>query len=207
MAFIILIKGIIVGFCAAVPVGPIGILCIRRSLADGQKIGMATGLGAATADAIYGCVAYFGLTAVSNFLIGQKLWLGLPGGLFVCGLGIGTFFKKPTEQKTTAGAHIGSLFSAYLSSLFLTLTNPTTIFSFMAIFASVGLGVSPTLFNTVGLTAGMFIGSALWWLFLSISVSLFRSQINPGRMLLINRLAGIIILVFGLYLLWTALFR
>src|ERR1700730_11776249 len=101
MAFHFFIKGLILGFAIAAPVGPIGVLCIRRSLADGQRSGLATGLGAATADAIYGCIAAFGLTAVSGFLVKQRFWLGLLGGLFLCYLGARTFFIKPDETAGT----------------------------------------------------------------------------------------------------------
>src|SRR6185369_1378159 len=97
MAVQFLVKGIVIGFSIAAPVGPIGVLCIRRSLAEGRQVGLATGLGAATADALYGCVAGFGLTAVSDFLIGQRLWISLTGGLFMCFLGIRTFTSKPVE--------------------------------------------------------------------------------------------------------------
>ena len=94
MALQLFLKGLILGFAIAAPVGPIGVLCIRRSLADGQLSGFATGLGAATADALYGCVAAFGLTAVSGFLVKQQFWLGLIGGIFLCYLGMRTFFAK-----------------------------------------------------------------------------------------------------------------
>src|SRR5947207_15333568 len=98
MALQFMFKGIIIGFSIAAPVGPIGVLCIRRSLAEGRQMGLVTGLGAATADAVYGCVAGFGLTAVSSFLVGQKVWLGFVGGLFLCYLGIRTFVSKPAEK-------------------------------------------------------------------------------------------------------------
>src|SRR5580700_1720619 len=93
-----LFKGIIIGFSIAAPVGPIGVLCIRRSLAEGRQIGLATGLGAATADAVYGAIAGFGLTVISSFLVGHRLWLGFLGGLFLCYLGIRTLMSKPAEQ-------------------------------------------------------------------------------------------------------------
>jgi hypothetical protein len=97
------VKGLILGFAIAAPVGPIGVLCIRRSLADGQRAGLATGLGAATADAVYGCAAGFGLAAVSRFLVEQRFWLGLLGGLFLCYLGVRTFLTKPAENPSTGG--------------------------------------------------------------------------------------------------------
>lgn len=192
-----LLKGIAIGFAIAAPVGPIGVLCIRRSLAEGQKIGFATGLGAATADALYGCVAAFGLTAISNFLVQQKWWLGLFGGLFLCYLGIRTLMSKPAEQAANAGGK--GLASAFASTLVLTLTNPMTILSFVAVFAGFGLGASADYWSACALVAGVFLGSAAWWLALSCGVSLLRSRVTSNWMLWVNRLSGAIILLFGLY--------
>src|SRR5204863_8539332 len=98
MALSFMLKGLAIGFSIAAPVGPIGVLCIRRSLAEGRAMGLATGLGAATADAAFGCVAGFGLTAISSFLVGQRWWLSLVGGLFLCFLGIRTFMSKPADE-------------------------------------------------------------------------------------------------------------
>jgi threonine/homoserine/homoserine lactone efflux protein len=201
MALNFLFKGVIIGFSIAAPVGPIGVLCIRRSLADGRQIGLATGLGAATADAAYGGVAGFGLTFISAFLVGHRFWLGFLGGLFLCYLGIRTFVSKPAEQ--AAEVRGGGLFSAYLSTLFLTLTNPMTILSFVAVFAGFGLGASPDYLSACALVAGVFVGSALWWLLLSTGVALFRSRLSAGWMRAINRLSGAVILAFGLYSLST----
>ena len=180
-------------------------LCIRRSLADGRKIGLATGLGAATADAIYGCIAAFGLTAISSFLVGHRFWLGFLGGLFLCYLGIRTFISAPADQ--TSEVRRGGLFSAYATTFLLTLANPMTILSFVAVFSSFGLGASPDYLSASTLVAGVFVGSALWWLFLSTSVALFQSAVNSGWMRVVNRLSGSVILAFGLYSLSTSLFR
>src|SRR5712691_6036082 len=122
MALSIFFQGMAIGFSIAAPVGPIGVLCIRRSLANGTRMGFATGMGAATADAAYGCVAGFGLTAISSFLVGQRLWLGFLGGLFLCYLGIRTFY----QQTRQAGSRVSQrrVFSAYPSTFLLTLTNP-----------------------------------------------------------------------------------
>src|SRR6266700_7912000 len=108
------LRGVAIGFSIAAPVGPIGVLCIRRTLTRGRLCGFASGLGAATADAVYGCVAGFGLTAVSNLMVSQQTWLRLIGGLFLCYLGVKTFFAKLTENKASASAT--SLISAYLST-------------------------------------------------------------------------------------------
>jgi len=200
-----LIKGIIIGFSIAAPVGPIGVLCIRRSLADGRKMGLMTGLGAATADALYGCVAGFGLTAISSFLVDQKMWLGFLGGLFLCYLGIRTFITKPAEKPAEVGG--SGLLSAYFSTFFLTVTNPMTILSFVAVFAGFGLGASSDYLSATTLVTGVFIGSGLWWLLLSSGVSMFRSRVNSNWMSAVNRVSGGIMLAFGLYSLSTFLFK
>jgi len=205
MSLNFLFKGVIIGFSIAAPVGPIGVLCIRRSLAEGGQIGLATGLGAATADAAYGAVAGFGITVISGFLVGHRLWLGFFGGLFLCYLGFRTFMTKPAEQ--AAEVRGGGLLSAYLSTFFLTVTNPMTILSFVAVFAGFGLGASPDYLSAGELVAGVFIGSAGWWLLLSSGVALFRSRVSAAWMQGINRLSGAIILAFGLYSLSTILFK
>lgn len=198
-------KGVVIGFSIAAPVGPIGVLCIRRSLAFGPQVGLVTGLGAATADAVYGCIAGFGLTVVSGFLVGQRFWLSLAGGLFLCYLGFRTFTSKPAEK--AAEVRDGGLLSAYLSTLFLTLTNPMTILSFVAVFAGLGLGQSTDYFRAMMLVCGVFAGSAFWWLLLSTSVSLYRSRLNSGYMNTVNKISGAVILAFGLYSLSIALLR
>ena len=200
-----LLKGIIIGFSIAAPVGPIGILCIRRTLAEGRIIGFVSGLGAATADALYGCVAAFGLTFISNFLVSQQVWFRLIGGIFLCYLGVKTFLSQPSE-KLASGSHQG-LLNAYGSTFFLTLTNPMTILSFAAIFAGLGLANTGGDYPSAGLTVlGVFIGSACWWLFLSGSVSLFRTRFQLSGLRWVNRISGAIITVFGIIALFGILF-
>jgi len=195
-----LLKGVVVGLSIAAPVGPIGLLCIRRSLAEGWRVGLATGLGAATADAAYGCVAGFGLTAVSSLLIGQRFWLGLLGGLFLCYLGVRIFLSpSATQAATTSGK---GLLAAYFSTLALTLANPMTILSFVAVFTGLGLGDSRDFVAAGALVAGVFTGSALWWLLLSGSVAVFRSQVDAAWMQGVNRISGAILLAFGLFSIW-----
>jgi threonine/homoserine/homoserine lactone efflux protein len=200
-----IVRGLVIGLSIAAPVGPIGVLCIRRSLAGGSLVGLVTGLGAASADALYGCIAGFGLTAISRFLIGQEFWLSLLGGGFLSYLGIRTFGSRPAEK--TSQEKTCDLPAAYLSTLFLTLTNPMTILSFMAVFAGLGLGERPDYFNASALVTGVFIGSALWWFLLSSSVALFRSRITVEWMSSVNRVSGVVILAFGLYALSKALVR
>lgn len=192
-----LLRGLLIGFSIAAPVGPIGVLCIRRTLADGRSSGLVSGLGAATADAIYGGIAGFGLTFISSLLISQHFWFRLIGGVFLCYLGIKTFLTKPAEQAATARGK--GLLGAYASTVFLTLTNPTTILSFAAIFA--GLGIANANGNYLSasiLVLGVFLGSALWWFILSGGVSLFRTKFNTRALRWVNRISGILITAFGL---------
>jgi len=192
------LRGIIIGFSIAAPVGPIGVLCIRCTLAHGRTAGLVCGLGAATADAIYGCIAGFGLTFISGFLISHAVWLRLGGGLFLCYLGVKTFLTPPAAT-TSVAVTSNAYASTYTSTLFLTLTNPMTILSFVTIFA--GLGLAETGGNYMGaviLVLGVFTGSAAWWLILSSGVSWWRTKFNLHRLQSINRLAGVIILAFGI---------
>lgn len=198
-----MVKGMLLGLSIAAPVGPIGVLCIRRSLAEGRAMGFVTGLGAATADAAYGAVAAFGLTALSNFLVGQRVWLGLIGGVFLTFLGVRTLLSRPAERAADATA--SSLGSAYLTTVALTLTNPLTILSFVAVFAGLGFGASSDYGNATWLVSGVFVGSTLWWLILSFSVALFRSRMTPHWMRRINQLSGAIMLGFAGYALFSSL--
>jgi len=191
-----LLKGLLIGFSIAAPVGPIGVLCIRRTLAEGRLAGFLSGLGAATADGLYGCVAAFGLTAFSNLLTAQSGWLKLAGGVFLLYLGARTFFSRPAERQ--ADARGGSLLGSYLSTLFLTLTNPVTILAFLGIFAGLNLGNTGGDYAAAGvLVAGVFLGSAAWWLTLSTLVGLLRERFTPAAMIWVNRLAGLVIFGFG----------
>ena len=190
-------RGLIIGFSIAAPVGPIGVLCIRRTLADGQVSGLVSGLGAATADAFYGCVAGFGLTFISSFLVGQKMWLSLLGGLFLLYLGIKTLLSKPAEKE--AAINETGLLGSYFSTFLLTLTNPMTILSFAAIFAALGLAnTNGSYASALILVLGVFLGSATWWLFLSGGVGLLRKKFNSQSLLWVNRISGAIIMIFGI---------
>jgi len=189
------LRGLAIGFSIAAPVGPIGVLCIRRTLADGRAAGLASGLGAATADGVYGCVAGFGLTFISNTLIGQQLWFRLIGGAFLCYLGLKTLLARPAEEAAPASSN--SPIAAYASTFFLTLTNPMTILSFAAIFAGLG-GASGNYVSAAVLVLGVFIGSALWWLTLSAGVSTFRTKFTPHGLRWVNRVSGLVIAAFGL---------
>jgi threonine/homoserine/homoserine lactone efflux protein len=197
MDYSLFFRGLVIGFSIAAPVGPIGVLCIRRTLADGQISGLVSGLGAATADALYGCVAGFGLTFISSFLVGQKMWLSLFGGLFLLYLGLKTLVSKPAEKEATIRQN--GLLGSYLSTFLLTLTNPMTILSFAAVFAALGLGnTSGSYASALTLVVGVFLGSAIWWLFLSGGVGLLRDKFNTQGLLWVNRISGLVITIFGI---------
>jgi len=201
--FGLFLRGLIIGFSIAAPVGPIGILCIRRTLSEGRVSGFLSGLGAATADALYGCVAGFGLTVISSFLVDQRFWIQLVGGVFLLALGIRTLRSAPAERPAAASGT--GLVASYASTLFLTLTNPMTILSFAGIFAA--LGVAETggdLLAAAGLVLGVFIGSAGWWLLLSGGVGLMRERLSGGILRWTNRASGAILVIFGAIAVWQS---
>jgi threonine/homoserine/homoserine lactone efflux protein len=243
------LRGLALGFSIAAPVGPIGVLCIRRTLADGRLVGFVSGLGAATADMLYGAVAAFGLTAVAAVLTGQRVWLGLIGGVFLLYLGLRTITRTapptspPAAEMGSGAAHDVSgregspsssvvarpaspaahhdkpspavemahergwrLGGAYASTLGLTLTNPATILSFAAVFAGLGLASGTRGPATAAvLVAGVFCGSALWWLILSSGVSLLRRRVGPRALRGINVVSGVVLSAFGIAALLSTL--
>jgi len=191
-----LIKGIIVGFSVAAPVGPIGVLCIRRTLAKGYISGFVSGMGAATADAIYGAVAGFGITFISNFFIQQQIWLRLIGGTFLLYLGF-RILTSGLPARAESGKQ-SAVIGDYASTFFLTMTNPATILSFAAIFAGLGLGAAGGgYFSAFSLVSGVFLGSALWWVMLSGGVNIFRQKISDSLLPWTNRISGTVIFAFG----------
>ena len=192
----LLVRGFALGFTIAAAVGPISLLCIRRTLAEGRVVGLVSGLGVATADATYGAIAAFGLTAVTDLLVGGGRVLGLVGGLFLLWLGWRTFDAEPAETVVDGSARRSGLPGAYFSTLALTLTNPMTILSFAALF--VGLGVTGG--DAAGaalLTAGVFLGSAGWWVVLVVAVGAFRSRLTPAGLRRVNRASGLLIGAFA----------
>lgn len=207
----LLVRGLVLGFSIAAPVGPIGILCIRRTLVESRAAGFVSGLGAATADALYGCVAAFGLTIVSSMLLRGKTWLAWGGGLFLLYLGWKTLMSRPPALEADGAAANGdtsrpvSLWSAWGSTFLLTITNPMTILSFAAVFAGLGLGsLAKGPASAVALVTGVFAGSAAWWFTLSGTVSLFRHRFSGSGLLWVNRASGSVLLAFGLLALLVA---
>ena len=195
MELALLLQGLLMGFLIAAPVGPIGVLCIRRTLAEGRVVGLLSGLGAATADALYGCIVGLGLTAVAALLLDYALLVQLVGGLFLCYLGVATLRSRPAEQAAVVGGR--GLLGAYASTFLLTLTNPATIISFVGIFTGLGL-VNAGGYSAVLLVGGVFLGSALWWLILSSATGLLRGRMTTDGLVWVNRLSGVAIIAFGL---------
>lgn len=195
MELTLLLKGIVIGFAMAVPIGPIGIICIRKTLTEGRMRGLIIGLGAATADMLYGSIAAFGLTIISDTLLSQRVWIRLAGGALLLYLGVRTFRARPKDPKIEI-QNSGRLRS-YFTTIFLTLTNPLTVFAFLAVFAALGLGNGLSLFSSSVLVAGVFAGSFLWFLSLSSGATFFRKKLDLVGMRWVNKIAGILIIISG----------
>lgn len=195
-----LLIGMLIGFLIAVPVGPIDMLCIRRTLLWGVRSGFITGMGAAFADAIYGASAAFGMITLTTFLLSYKLPLQIIGGLFLCGLGIRNLRVTYKNKNGEGNEQVKNrLALAFLGSFFLALTSPMTILSFIGAFAALGVGFEGSGYcNAFALTLGVFLGSTAWWIILSNGVALFKHKLNMQNLYWINRLSGIILLSFGL---------
>lgn len=193
----LLVRGTILGFSIAAPVGPIGVLVIRESMTTGRRAGLLTGLGAATADGLYGLVGGLGITAVSALLVSHASALRIVGGLFMLWLGVRTFRSAPSGSAAAGDSRAGG--RIYLTGLLLTVTNPMTILSFAAMFAGMGVasGMDGSWSGVVTLVAGVLAGSTVWWLILSGAASLAGRWLTPPRLRWVNRGSGFIIMVFG----------
>lgn len=201
MLLVFFLKGIVVGAVIAVPVGPVGILCLRKSVFEGRLAGLVSGLGAATADAFFGAIAAFGLTFVSKWLFGYENVLRAVGGGYLLYVGIRALITvSPDAVREQSDPE--SLFRDFFSTFVLTLTNPITILMFLGVFAALGLnGERATLLRAGVLVAGVWAGSFLWWLGLSLGIGLFRRSIGPRQMVWISRGSGFILFLSGAVLL------
>ncbi|MHC4221378.1 MAG: LysE family translocator [Planctomycetota bacterium] len=195
------IRGLIIGFMIAAPVGPIGVLCIQRTLTKGKLCGLISGLGAATADTIYGTIAALGMTFISTFLLEHQVALRLVGALFLCGLGVRTILLKAAKKPAPITGM--GLAANYITIFFLTLMNPMTVLAFVAIFAGLGITGSDNGFAGGILIVGVFIGSCIWWILLCSIAGLFRKRINQDNLVWLNRISGILIIAFGVLLLFN----
>ena len=196
-------RGFILGFTIAAAVGPISLLVIRRTLAQGQLYGLVSGLGVATADATYGAIAAFGLGAITDLLVNARQVLGLVGGLFLLWLAWRTIRSVPTEAATVTTRR-GGYAGAYLSILGLTLANPMTILSFGALFAGLGVTGGAT-GDAVQVVAGVLLGSTTWWVVLTTAIGTVRTRVTPLWIHRINLVSGVILGAFAVVAIASAL--
>jgi threonine/homoserine/homoserine lactone efflux protein len=198
------VRGFLLGLSIAAVLGPIGLLCVRRTLVSGFAVGFVSGLGAATADAGYAAIAGFGVSAVATLLVDERVWLRVVGGAFLVYLGVQTMRASPAQRSAEGGAT--RLVAAYTSTLALTFSNPMTILSFAAVFAGIGLGSASAASPDAALTLvlGVFIGSATWWFVLASVTSRLRDRFTTSRLRAVNLASGLLILVFGVQSLVSA---
>jgi len=193
-----LIKGIIVGILASIPLGPVGVLCIQRTINKGRISGIFSGMGAATVDAFFALVAALGLTYIINFIEEQHFYIQLIGGAVLIFLGAKIFYTNPIQQIRRHRKKKNKLIEDYLSVLFLTISNPLAIFLFVAAFAGFGIvssqGHSVKSYMVIG---GVFVGAMLWWFILTFFIDLFRKKFRLKQLWWINKIAGLLIVVFG----------
>ncbi|QKS31438.1 LysE family transporter [Accumulibacter sp.] len=205
MDALLFLKAGLIGLSIAAPVGPIGLLCIQRTLAHGARIGFVSGLGAAVADGVYGAVGAFGLAAVTQFFVTLALPLAVGGAAFLGWMGVQLYRTVPPARSSGAADDVGA-WRAFASVFALTLTNPMTILSFIAVFATIGGGDAATTGTAaVIMVLGVFCGSALWWLALASAIAAIRQRIGPRVLQAINRTAGTFLLGFAIWQLITVL--
>jgi threonine/homoserine/homoserine lactone efflux protein len=194
-----LVKGAGIGFAVAAPVGPIGMLCIRTTLERGRVAGFCAGLGAAVADTIFAGIGAYGINLIGGWLDAERLWFSLLGGLFLIAFGAHLARAEPNLANSESREVPQGLVADFFMTLVLTLANPTTILSFAGIFAGLSGVIGFSLDAVPALLIGVFLGSAGWWLALSGVVALIRHRIDHATMAWINRIAGAVLVVFGLY--------
>jgi threonine/homoserine/homoserine lactone efflux protein len=192
------LKAILIGLSIAAPVGPIGMLCIQRTLAHGARIGFVSGLGAAAADGVYGAIGAFGLVAVSRMFVMLATPLAICGALFLSWMGLQMLRSSPAGN-APAAAVILPPGRAFVTVFGLTLTNPMTILSFVAVFASIGGAAASAPGAAAVMLLGILSGSALWWLLLALGVAFVRHKIDQRIMRMINRVAGLFLLGFAVW--------
>ena len=198
------IKGLVLGFIICVPFGPIGLLCVRRTLMDGKVAGIASVLGASVVDALYCAIAGLGVSYISNFLSDERAVLRVAGGLILIAMGIKIFFTHPAEKTPEASGH--GLVASFGSSFFLMLTNPLAILVFTATFSALGIGGWQDAYISTGmLVIGVFVGSALWAPIFVAGINLFSPRLTLSQLRLANEVAGIILVLFGVLVCLLAL--
>jgi len=209
MLVTLFVKGFVIGFIIAAPVGPINIMCVRRTIVHGRLAGLVSGCGAATADTVLGAIAIFGLAFLSEFLLGERLWLAMGGAIFLTALGIRSLTKPP--PKLVSGRDPTNLVGDFTSTFALTLSNPITILSFFGIFAAFGVhpdeSIGPDDWATL---VGVMAGSTFWWLIVISLAGMFHGRFTVSGLVWANRITGVVMLVFAAAVLfevvrlWTA---
>lgn len=198
MLFTIFLRGILIGLLASIPLGPIGVLCIQRTLSKKHKSGFISGLGAASADTIYSAIAFFSLSVVMSFIENNMTLIKVIGGLCVVIVGVNIFLTNPAVQIRRNRAGKSSLWQDYISVFFITFANPAFILIFVALFAAFGLNTdSVSMANGVLMIVGVFVGGSLWWFTLTFIVNLLRKKFRPRHLLWINRISGAVIVLLG----------
>lgn len=197
------LRGLILGFTIASAVGPISLLVIRRTVDHGWSYGFASGLGVAAADATYGGVAAFGLTAITSVLVSGHWLLGLVGGAVIVYLGIRTALSRPTGPASD-GERPG-LGGGFASIYALTLTNPLTIILFAGLFAGIGLAAGSSFVDAALLTLAVWLGSGAWWLLLTAVVAWLRGRVSTTALLRVNRISGAALVVLGVLAISSAI--
>lgn len=192
----LLVKGTLAGLAISAPVGPVNVLCISRTVTRSRAAGLISGLGAAAADTLYGAVAGFSISFIIAFLLREIFWIRLVGGLLLIAIGIGYYFKQPKPMVKGRGKS-ESAHSEWVTAFLLNLTNPTTVLSFLAVLAALGMSRQLAWWHTLILVGGIFAGSMLWWTTLALIAGYFRDRFNERSLLWMNRIAGLAIGGFG----------
>ncbi|HWV99223.1 MAG TPA: LysE family transporter [Candidatus Acidoferrum sp.] len=198
------LKGAVTGFSLAAPIGPVGILCVRRTLEHDARHGLLIGVSAASSDMVFSIVAAFGLTLVSDFIALEQYWLRVVGGLILLGVGYGTFRSRPSAEKAPGPPRDHTW--AVCSTALLVFTNPLTLFGFVAAFAMLGVkGIVVHRVSGLLLVAGVFLGSLAWFVLLIGFVHSFSDKVKRVGLPFVNRVAGSLLVLCGLYALWNGL--
>jgi threonine/homoserine/homoserine lactone efflux protein len=193
----LLLKGLLIGFVAVIPPGPVAVVCIQRTLSSSRRSGFASGMGSATTDMVYAIVAVFFLSMVLSFLEQHIDLLKIVGGICVGVIGVTILLKNPVEQIRRNRAGQKNLWGDYLSTMGLSLANPVFILMLIALFVTFGVGENLTNAGGAALVGGIFVGEGLWWLVLVLSVGLLRKDFRPRHLLWLNRIAGTVLVLAG----------
>lgn len=198
MLFQILIEGLLIGILASIPLGPIGVLCVQRTLSRGRISGFVSGAGAAMSDLIYAALAVFSLSFIVGFVEEKILYIQIIGVIILVFMGLRIYLTNPAVQLRKQNGAKTKLLQDFLSTFMFTIANPLVIFFFVTLFAAFGVAEHTTnIFSQIALILGVYLGACSWWFFLTSIVNLFRAKINLRRLWLINKIAGAAIILLG----------